>query len=147
MSSLIEQQRAIYNKLFRQQDAIWHESGARARLSGAAVWILYAICDTPEPITQSYLCHEWHFSKQTVNSAVKSLEKRGLLSLQKLPGAGNCKTITLTESGTAFCRQHILPLIQADREAFASFSDEERTLLLSLLQRQLDLLKEGTQNI
>ena len=57
-------------------------------------------------------------------------------------GTGNRKVIVLTESGHRYCEEEIMPLIQAELDALAAFSEEERELLLSLMRRQLEALEE-----
>ena len=53
----------------------------------------------------------------------------------------------ITENGVSFANKYITPLTNADISSFSSFTDEERELLLSLMQRQLDYLKKGTEGL
>ena len=57
-------------------------------------------------------------------------------------GSGNRKEIVLTDQGRTSCEEEIMPLIQAELDALAAFSEEERELLLSLMRRQLEALEE-----
>lgn len=143
----LEEQRAIYNKLYKEQDAIYRHAGLKANLSEASFWVMYCLCDGNQNLTQSTFCKEWFFSKQTINSAVKGLAAKGFIDLKPEDGKGNRKTIILTKDGEKYCKENIMPLIRADQKAFASFSDEERELLLSLMQRQLELLKKETEHL
>ena len=77
-----------------------------------------------------------------INSAVKKLEKMDFVELKMESGTGNRKVIVLTESGHRYCEEEIMPLIQAELDALAAFSEEERELLLSLMRRQLEALEE-----
>lgn len=136
------EKRAEYNRLFKAQDYFYVRAASRANLSEAAFWILYSICDSDTAWTQSALCKEWYYSKQTFNSAVKKLEKMDFVELKMESGTGNRKVIVLTESGHRYCEEEIMPLIQAELDALAAFSEEERELLLSLMRRQLEALEE-----
>ncbi|MGN1015156.1 MAG: MarR family winged helix-turn-helix transcriptional regulator [Butyricicoccus sp.] len=136
-------QREQFNRLFKEQDNIYRRVAQQLGLSDTAFWILYQMRDSSEPFTQSELCHDWYLSKQTVNSAVSGLVKSGLISLKAAVGNGHRKLLLLTDAGTAFCSKHIDPLIQADIDSFSSFTEQERTLLLTLMQKQLDLLQKG----
>lgn len=77
----------------------------------------------------------------------QKLEGKGLISLTTHKGAGNIKYLSLTENGVSFANKYITPLTNADISSFSSFTDEERELLLSLMQRQLDYLKKGTEGL
>ena len=98
-------------------------------------------------ITQTDLCENWYLPKQTINSAVKKMKEDGLLALVSEKGKGNVKYLTITEKGNEFAKQAILPLVEADILAFSSFKEEERELLLSLMQRQVNTLKEKAKKL
>lgn len=140
------EKRAEYNRLFKAQDYFYVRAACRANLSEAAFWILYSICESDTVWTQSALCKEWYYSKQTINSAVKKLEKLGFVELKLESGTGNRKVIVLTNQGHQYCEEEILPLIQAELDALAAFSEEERELLLLLMRRQLEALEERVKN-
>ncbi len=137
----IAEKRMIFDRLFKEQDYFYYQAAAKANLSEAAFWILFGICDQDKAWTQSDLCREFYYSKQTVNSAVKRLEKMGFIRLEADKGNGNRKILVLTENGEAYCQAEIVPLIEAEQDAFASFTEEEVEVLLSLMQRQLEALK------
>ena len=60
---------------------------------------------------------------------MKKLEKMDFVELKMESGTGNRKMIVLTESGHRYCEEEIMPLIQAELDALAAFSEEERELL------------------
>ena len=138
----IAEKRMMFDRIFKEQDYFYYQAAAKANLSEAAFWILFGICDSEKSWTQSDLCREFYYSKQTVNSAVKRLEKMGFIQLMADKGNGNRKILVLTETGKNYCQAEIVPLIEAEQDAFASFTEEEVEILLSLMQRQLDALKK-----
>lgn len=135
------EKRAEYNRLFNAQDYFYVRAASRANLSEAAFWILYSICDSDTAWTQSALCKEWYYSKQTINSAVKKLEKMDFVELKMKSGTGNRKVIVLTESGHRYCERNYA-VDQAELVQLGCLSEEERELLLSLMRRQLEALEE-----
>lgn len=142
------EQLEIFNRLWKEQDDIWEMAAKRSGLSTAAFWILYIlIINKEKTITQTDLCENWYLPKQTVNSAVKKMKEDGLLALVSEKGKGNVKYLTITEKGNEFAKQAILPLVEADILAFSSFKEEERELLLSLMQRQVNTLKEKAKKL
>lgn len=138
----ISEKRMLFDRLFKEQDYFYYQAAAKANLSEAAFWILFGICDSDRAWTQSQLCREFYYSKQTINSAVKRLEKMGFICLEADKGKGNRKFLVLTEAGRAYCQAEIMPLIQAEIDAFSSFTEAETDVLLSLMQRQLEALKK-----
>lgn len=142
MKDRIEEQMAMQNRLYKEQDDLYHSFALAFGLSDSAFWVLYALCESDQTYTQNELCAVWFYSKQTVNSAINLLVKDGYVVLKPIEGTRNRKAVLLTEAGKAFCKKTILPLLDAERRAFARFTNEERTAYLSLWERQLKLLRE-----
>ena len=69
-------------------------------------------------------------SKQTVHSALKSLEREGYVCLQPDTRDRRSKRIVLREKGEQYLREQLLPLFRAEEEAFAAMSEAERAGLL-----------------
>ena len=67
------------NQLYKQMDGIYHRYARRLGLSDTAFWILYCLGEASAPLTQRELCDSWAYPPQTVNSALKGLERQGLL--------------------------------------------------------------------
>lgn len=144
---LIEQLE-IFNRLWKEQDDIWEMAAKRSGLSATVYWILYImIVNKEKPITQTDLCEKWYLSRQTVNSAVKKMKEEGFVALVSEKGKGNVKYLTITEKGNTFAKKAILPLVEADILTFSSFKEEERELLIGLMQRQVNTLKEKAKNL
>lgn len=146
--SHLQEQLRIFNTLWKAQDDIWQEAARNSGLPETAFWIIYILTiENKAELTQAELCDTWFIPRQTCNSAVKKLEGKGLISLTTHKGAGNIKYLSLTGNGVSFANKYITPLTNADISSFSSFTNEERELLLSLMQRQLDYLKKGTEGL
>ena len=142
MNTQISEQLTAFNQLSKQMDEVYHSYAVRCGMSDTALWILWIIWDCKKGYTQRELCNEWHCSPQTVNSALKGLEKLGLVELKLAPGSKKNKQIHLTEAGREFALQVVEPLVQAEHRAFAGLEEQERILLLKLLGRHTTLLSE-----
>ena len=53
--------------------------------------------------------------------------------------------VSLTEKGKRFDREHISRILESDRRATKDFTPEEEAMLVSLLARMYDNLKEGQE--
>lgn len=137
-----------YNQLWKEQDDIWRAAAKKTGLPETSFWILYILVIEEAPdMTQALLCDNWHITRQTCNSAIKKMEKDGLLNLTTRKGAGNIKFISLTAAGKKLADEIIMPLVKADLDSFCSFTEEERNLILSLTERQLRYLKQEAKHI
>lgn len=129
-----------YNQLLKECNNIYHDAAVRAGLSDCAFWILYSLHDADHTITQSEIGDNASMPRQTVNSALKKLEKDGYLTLEKINGKMG-KAIHLTEQGTEFVEAHIVPVAAAEERACASFPDTEKEAFLKTFRSLVDRLK------
>lgn len=132
---------ALLNQCDKEIEILYHNYALKYNLSDAALWILYAICESKDHITQSDLCSYWFFSRQTINSALKGLVKQGVIELIAIPGNRKSKNIVCTESGRAMVERIISPLKQAENHVFAAMSAEENEQFVELTQKRCSLLR------
>lgn len=128
-------QLVAYNQSYKENDEIYHSYAKAVGMTDTTFWLLYSLWEHREPYTQKELCEEWSYISQTLNSALKNLEKQGLIRMEC--GAGNRKNkkILFTEKGTAFAARVIEPLIQAERQSFECMSKEECEQFLEAMDR------------
>ncbi|MEG2314907.1 MAG: MarR family transcriptional regulator [Clostridia bacterium] len=147
MSDAIKEQLATLNQLYKEQDDLYRAYAVKLGISDAAFWVLYTVCDSERPLSQQDMCDAWYYPKQTINSAISALMKRGHVQLAHAAGAGNRKVVELTDAGKAFCQSAILPFLAAERASFLRLHAEERTTLLALFRKQIGFLRESTEMI
>lgn len=87
------------NRQFNECNALYHELAVHYGVSNTVFWLLYTLYNSSEPQTQNRLCMEWNLPKQTMNSAVASMVKQGLLELEPAPGRYSGKLLHLTPAG------------------------------------------------
>ena len=68
--------------LYRESDRLYYELARGCGLSDAAYWMLYEIVYCGGKATQRSLAQSFAYSRQTVNTAIKSLEAKGLVRLE-----------------------------------------------------------------
>lgn len=135
-----------YNQLLKECDTIYHTAAVNSGLSDCAFWILYTVQDTEHIYTQSEICDNSSLPRQTVNSALKKLEKDGYLTLQRIEGKIS-KSIHLTKQGQAFVQKYIVPVMGAEERACELFSDEEKELFLKIFRTLVYRLNEEISNV
>lgn len=135
------------NRLYKETDDMYHDISVGLGLSDSAMMILYGICQSAEPCTQRDICNQWSLKKQTINSAIGSLIKSGYLFTR--PSDSDCrnKFIELTEQGRKLVEKTVLPLLEAEKNAFSCFTAGERELLLKLTAKHVGFLQAETKKL
>ena len=132
---------AAFNQLYKEMDQVYHQYARDRNISDTALWLLYSLCEEEGPYTQRELCTAWHWPPQTVNSALKSLEKQGILRLDPQPGSRKNKIVRLTSTGQQLVRETIVPVFLAEKRALESLEPEEQEQLLVLTRRYTSSLQ------
>lgn len=70
-------------------------------------------------IAVSRLTSEWFYSKQTINSASKTLTARDFATLEFVEGSRKNKVVRLTEAGMRFAERYALPALKPSSEPLA----------------------------
>ena len=147
--SLREQSRQM-DCLYNETDRLYNGFARNCGLSECTYWVMYEIEVSSGSASLRGMAEAFSLSKQTLSSAVKSLEAKGLIELSFEEGSRKNKVASFTEAGRAFSRERIVPAIEAESRAFGSLEPEERERLVALvsryaraIRRELDALKEG----
>lgn len=130
------------NRLFNESNALYHMAAARSGLSDTVFWVLYALVGSAEPQTQNRLSDEWAVPRQTLNSAVATMVRRGLLVLEPAPGPRGGKYLRLTDAGRALAARTVEPVFAAEQAALLRLGAEQTQQFLRLEREHLQLLRE-----
>ena len=84
-------------------------------------------------------------SRQTVNSAIRSLEAADILYLE--PYRGRAKRIVLTEKGTQYIRETAAKLFDAEMAAFNSWTEEEISAHLQLIEKYNECFRREIEKL
>ncbi|MBU5459199.1 MarR family winged helix-turn-helix transcriptional regulator [Anaerostipes sp. MSJ-23] len=132
-----------FDRLYREEEGIYHKIALSLHLTNTAFLILYCMMELEDGCLQKDVCEMYQLSKQTVNSSVKSLEKKGFLT--RKPGKGRDMHLYFTEYGLHFTEQNIGPVFEMENATFSGMSEEEKAQLLYLTRKRVQLLKENMQ--
>lgn len=119
-----------YNLIQNQINSAYHEAARRMGLSDSELDILYVLSTHEPGCNQSVLYKEAFSIRSTVNSAIRKMEKAGLLYLT--PGTGRNTRVYLTDAGQALARDTAERVIRAENEIAARWRPEELELFLRL---------------
>lgn len=135
------------NRQFNECNALYHAAAQRCGLSDAAFWTLYALVTSCEPLTQNRIAADWGIPKQTLNSAVAAMVKKGLVELCPGKGAHSGKLVTLTDEGRALAERTVGPVIAAEQQAMTRQGLAEVEQNCRLAQRHLECLQREFEKI
>lgn len=120
------------NKTYNELNGLYHGISVKLGLSDSESMVMYMLYDTQEPLTQSDIVKATGLSKQTLNSAIRKLEKEGVIILDKLNEKS--KKIVMTEKGQVLIAQKIKPLIDMEDRVLDTWTEEDRLKYLELIE-------------
>ena len=140
-----------YNSIYKDTNAIYHALARSFGLSDCAFWVLYLLREGTGPYTQAGLCSALALSRQTVNSAIKSLQDAGCVELRPLPDDRKSKALCLTEAGRRLAADTVDQVVEAELRTLCQFDRAMLEQILAFdaayaaaLREQVRGLTEGT---
>ena len=124
------------NYLHAEIEAQYHRSSLIFGISDSVSIVLYSITDLGDGCLLSDIYKNSEISKQTVNSAVRSLEAGDMLRLEQADGRS--KRVFLTEKGRKLAEKTAVRLMRAELNAFDDWSEDEIAELIRLTEKYLD---------
>jgi DNA-binding MarR family transcriptional regulator len=124
-----------FDRLLNGLDHIYSEFSRACGLSDCAYWMLVDTSTAGGSVAVSRLTSEWFYSKQTINSAIKTLTARGFATLEFAEGSRKNKVVRLTEAGMRFAEQYALPAQEAEQQAFEVLEPWEQREIMRLIEK------------
>lgn len=134
-----------YSYLTSEIDAAYHRAALKLGLSDSAMRILYTICLRGESCALGEIVSLSGISKQTVNSALRKLEKDGIVYLETTNGRK--KTVHLTKDGKILAQGTAGRVLQMEDEIFSVWTEEELETYLELTGKYLSSFKEKVKEL
>lgn len=121
------------NCLSNDLDALYHQAALKFGISDSVMFVLYMLHDKGDKCLLYDICNESGISRQTINSAIRKLEKDNILYLEQQTGKN--KRVCLTEKGKAYISQTAARLYKAECDAFSKWTEEEFEMYLKLMEK------------
>ena len=122
-----------FDRMLNGLDHIYSEFSHTCGLSDCAYWMLVDTSTAGGSVAVSRLTSEWFYSKQTINSAIKTLTARGFATLEFAEGSRKNKVVCLTKEGRQFAERYALPAQKAERRAFGALEPWEQREIMRLI--------------
>ena len=125
----------IYAYLSAEITSLYHEAAVKIGISDTVLNILYVLCEKEGQCLQSDIFRLTGISRQTINSAIRKLEKGEQRE-------GRNTMVCLTEKGKDFSSEKILPLFQIEDKIWGTWTVNEQEKYIQFTQTYRDLLKK-----
>lgn len=129
-----------YSYLTSEIDTAYHGAALKLGLSDSAMRILYTICLRGGSCALSEMVSLSGISKQTVNSALRKLEKNDIVYLETINGRN--KMVYLTGKGKTLAQRTAGQVLKIEEEIFSSWTAEELETYIRLTEKYLSSFKE-----
>ena len=133
------------NYLNAELNALYHHASLKLGLTDSAAMVLYTIYDNGENCLLSDIYKQSGVSKQTVNSAIRKLEKERIIYLEQR--SGRTKKVVLTDTGKEYVQKTVARLFDAEAAAFASWTEEEINAHIGFMEKYIDSFREQIEKL
>lgn len=132
----------LINQKIKELNSIYHSAASKSGISDGEICIWSALLNSEEEYSQQDLCDLLFLPKQTVNSIVSNLIKKGFVFLEHVPGTRNRKVIRLSEAGQAYGKEKVMWIFQAEQEAMEGSDPQEVQSTIFMLEKYIVRLRE-----
>lgn len=133
------------NFLTMKMESLYHLSSLKLGITDSVSIVLYSLYDAGGECLLSDIYKGAGISKQTVNSAVRSLEADGILRLER--HNGRAKRAVLTDKGKDYVQTTAARLYQAEISSFDTWTEEEISTYLRLMEKYADCLRQQIEKL
>ncbi|MBQ6062584.1 MAG: hypothetical protein IJK87_02985 [Prevotella sp.] len=112
--------------------ALYRQAALQFGMSECAMWVLYYLISSDEPLTQHQLTERIMFPKQTINSAVMSLTQKGYLELRTILEKRSCKQVFLSPKGKQLALSTVKKVWTAEERAVKILGQEKVEMFIAL---------------
>ncbi len=145
MSKNIAEYLHIVNTLAAELETIYHQAALKVGLTDSAMLVLYHLLDNGGSCLLNNISKETGVSKQTINSAIRALEKDEIIYLSA--SSGRFKTVHLTEKGKLHAENTVAKIFTAEANSYANWSEDEITTYVRLFQKYVNSLQNEVNKL
>ncbi len=136
-----------FDRLYRKTDRLYYEISRECGLPESAYWVMYDIYIAGGSVSVRDIVATSCASKQTINSAIRHLEGKGLVRTEFCEGSRKAKLARLTETGREFAQTRIEPACAAERRAFGALTAPEQAEMLRLMDKYVEAVEAELDRI
>ena len=135
-----------FNEVMKENNDLYSNLAKKFKMSDCMLWILYILREENKELTQSDICNMMCIPKQTVNSSLKKMEAEGYIELLNINDKRS-KQVSFTEKGLDLANNTVDIIISKENNALSKMDEKEQELLINLLRKFNNLLKDSFSEI
>ena len=125
-----------FTRVIGEVDTLYHEVSFRLGLSDSEMTILYILLSCDKDCDISHICKMSGTKKQTINSALRNLEKEGYIKINIC--SHKKRLVCLTEKGKDHACATAGVLMNIEKQTFNNWTQAEMEMFISLSIRYLN---------
>ncbi len=145
MSGYFSRDMERLNYLLSEIHEVYHDASVRLGVSDSAMDILYTLCIAGDRCPLRDIARLSGSSRQTIHSAVRGLERDGIIRLEAKNGRD--KLVCLTDAGRTLTEATAQRVIAMENEIFGGWEEREREQYLHFLQKYLTDLRAKIKDL
>lgn len=142
MDDQIKRQIDVINQHIKELNFLYHTAAVRSGVSDGEICVWSMLLTTDKEYSQQDLCELLFLPKQTINSIISGLIKKGYIFLEHVPGTRNRKVIRLSDEGRNYGKKNIMWIFEAEQHALKDTDPHEISTLTSMLEKYIKKLKK-----
>ena len=125
------------HKILCETEKIYYSMLKHAQITDSEYVLLFSLLESDEGCSQKDIADNTYISTKTLNSAVKKLEQKGLISLTraKYPNM----ILNLTPKGKEYVKEKMIPLIETENKILQNVSDKDFENFTALVAKYMDM--------
>lgn len=141
MNDHIKGQIDIINQHIKEINSLYHTAAVKSGISDGELCVWSLLLTTDKEYSQQDMCELLFLPKQTINSIISGLIKKGYLFLEHVPGTRNRKVIRLSDEGRNYGNKNIMWIFEAEQHTMEDADPSEISTLISMLEKYINKLK------
>ena len=128
------------HKILCETEKIYYSMLKRAQITDSEYVLLFSVLQSKEGCSQKDISDSTYISTKTLNSTVKKLEQKGLIT--QTPDKYPNRRIHLTPKGKQYIEEKMIPLIQAENKILENISDKDFNDFVTIVAKYLNLFSD-----
>ncbi len=143
MDRTIKDQIDTINQRIKELNSLYHIAAIKSDISDGEISIWSVLLESDGEYSQQDLSDLLFLPKQTINSIISNLVKKGFVFLEHVPGTRNRKVIRLTEEGRDYGESKVRWIFQAEEKALEQTDPEQVQACIEMIEKYISHLKKN----
>lgn len=141
MDKTIKDQIDTINQRLKELNSLYHIAAIKSDITDGEISIWSALLESDGVYSQQDISDLLFLPKQTVNSIISNLVKKGFVYLEHVSGTRNRKVICLTEAGRDYGESKVRWIFQAEERALEQTDPEQVQACIEMIEKYISNLK------